>query len=176
MAFVILATPPDKFRGPPILLPSTENWTVPVGAAPATVAVNNTWSPTVDGFFDDVSETVTGLGLTVCTSVCEEGELAESPPYCARTVWLPVLKKFWKEALLTLAPPPTSETALPMFVPSTENCTDPVGELPWTVAANVTASLMMDGFFDDVSETVLPPDRTVCVALPVLAAKFESPE
>ena len=65
------ATPPDTANGPPALVPSITNWTVPPGVlgepmTGATEAPRTTVSPTVDGFFVDTTVTdVAGRLLTV---------------------------------------------------------------------------------------------------------------
>ena len=54
-----------------------------------------------------------------------------------------------------VAEPDTSVTALPTFVPSIANWTLPVGELPVTVAVNVTESPKVDGFAEDPTAVLL---------------------
>ena len=54
-----LAIPPARATVPSGVTPS-KKVTVPVGAEPVTVAVNVTWSPTIDGFSEDVSVVVVG--------------------------------------------------------------------------------------------------------------------
>ncbi len=56
-AVVTLAVPPTSVAVPSCVPPS-KKVTVPVGAAPLTVAVNRTACPVLDGFGDDDSATV----------------------------------------------------------------------------------------------------------------------
>ena len=65
-----VAEPPDSATGEPELVPSTANWTVPVGvpAVEVTVAVNVTESPNIDGFADDDTLIVVDAPLTVCVN------------------------------------------------------------------------------------------------------------
>lgn len=71
----LVELPPDRAAGPPKLLPSTLNCTVPVGVpepgdAAATVAVQVTGWPETEGFADDDMEVVvTAVVVTDCVTV-----------------------------------------------------------------------------------------------------------
>ena len=69
---------------PPIELPPSLKLTLPVGLLPATVAVNVTLVPKVDGFLELASVVVVGVGpaeLTTCDSAAlVDAPLPASPP------------------------------------------------------------------------------------------------
>lgn len=127
--------PPDPERGTaaPNGTPSTENWTEPVGvavlipapAALATVAVNVTDCPKIDGFTKEVTVVEVGAGLTVWLRV---PELPLKPPsvfvYTALIVCgEPLTLRLEVAPLIAVAaaPDPDSGTAAPSGAPSTEN-------------------------------------------------------
>ena len=66
------ATPwPSRPCGPPMLVPSAANWTVPVGvpapgAVAVTVAVNRTFCPTMDGLSAEPTCVDVSAAFTVC--------------------------------------------------------------------------------------------------------------
>jgi hypothetical protein len=184
---LVWAVPPLKATGVPKLVPSTTNWTVPVGVpvpgeTTAIVAVKVTLWPLTDGVTEDVTLVVVFALLTVWPPASEPllATKLPSPPYCAVIVCgLPLTLR---DAVLVCAVPPLSAIGLPKFVPSTTNWTVPVGvpapgEAAPTVAVKVTLSPAVEGFTDEVTPvvvfalfTVWPPDSE-----PLLVTKLPSP-
>ena len=82
--------------------------------------------------------------------------------------------------VISVAEPLKSGRALPMGTPLSKNWTKPVGvPLPGktalTVAVNVTLCPNTDGFGDDVNVVEVLALLTLCVVVPELPLKFESP-
>ena len=147
------------------------NWTEPVGVAVliagpevlATVAVNVTDCPKVDGFTEEVTVVEVDAGLTVWLRVPELP--VKPPPVFVYTALMvcgkpPTLKV--EVALLVAvaaAPDPDSDTGAPNAAPSTKNWMEPVGvavliadpEVFTTVAVNVNDCPKIDGFTKEVT-------------------------
>jgi len=96
----LVALPPDSVTGDPTLLPSTANWTAPVGVpdpgdAAVTVAVNETGWPNTDGFALDDRPSVTASWPTFTVAGVAVAEAAkklspEAGVYEAVTVSVPI--------------------------------------------------------------------------------------
>ena len=106
--------------------------------SPLIVAVNVTDCPYADGLPLEVTTVPDVAEPTTCPplSVPVLKELFESPEYIAVTVWVPTASV---EVVTEVAEPELSATGEPRLLPSTVNCTVPVGELPVTVAVKLTA-------------------------------------
>ncbi len=163
---------------PLIATPPSANVTLPVGAVPATVAVNVTAAPTSDGLPEVVSDVLLAALFTVCVSVLlVEPALPPSPPYVATMLWAPTLRLLVLQiAVLLLAAPAGNATALQPLIalPPSVNATLPVGAEPETVAVKVTAAPTSDGVPEVVTDVLLDTLFTVCVSAllvePVLPA------
>ena len=81
VAVLELAEPAGNATAPQpvIVLPPSVKATLPVGAAPVTVAVKVTLAPTSDGLAELANAAVLGALFTVCVSVLLEPLLAASP-------------------------------------------------------------------------------------------------
>jgi hypothetical protein len=178
---VAVATAPDPDRGTaaPNAAPSTRSWTEPVGVAVlipapamfATLAVNVTDCPKIDGFTEEVTVVEVGAGLTLWLRV---PELPLKPPsvfvYTAVMVCGEPLTLRAAIAPLVAAatvPDPDSGTATPNAAPSTENWTEPVGvavlvPVLVTVAVNVTDWPKIDGLIEE--DTVVEVGTQVGIA------------
>ena len=128
--------------------------TLPVGLPPATVAVNVTLIPTVDGFFELANDVVVGAGpaeLTTCDRfVLFDARLLASPPYDATMLCVATDSVLVVHAAVLLLPLPASATALQ---PAIEEAPSlklmlPVGAMPTTVVVKVTLAPNVDGFFE----------------------------
>jgi hypothetical protein len=120
---------------------------VPVGEVPATVAVNVTGCPAWLGLSDDASATVLPAMVTVCVRGAEVlAMLLASPPYSAVIECAAALS----DDVVKLAVPPLTGS-VPSTVAPSLNVTVPVGELPVTVAVNVTACPAWLGLREEVS-------------------------
>ena len=161
-------------------IPSEVNATVPLGAEPATVAVNVTFAPTSDGFVE-LARTV--VLATVLLTTCDSAELVElvfeaSPPYEATMVWMPAASELVLQvAVLVLEVPAGSATApQPLNVlPSAVNATVPVGAEPLTVTVKVTLAPTIDGFEELASVAVLVVVLlTICDRVELAEPLFEA--
>jgi hypothetical protein len=99
-----------------------------------------------------------------------------SPLYSAVMVCVPTDKDDQIKGALPL----DKTTALPMLIPSTLNCTDPVGVpdpggTALTVALNVTICPTTDGLGNAVRVVVVSASFTVCVSVQVLPSNTGSP-
>src|SRR5436190_611069 len=123
---------------------------VPVGGLPpATVTVNATFWPTIDGFGALASAVVVAatLPLTTCdNALLVEVRLAASPRYTAVMLCVPTLSDDVAHCAVRV-PTPVSATALQatIVLPASLKSTPPPGLLPLTVAVNVTACPLVDG-------------------------------
>jgi hypothetical protein len=133
---------------------------IPAPEVLATVAVNVTDCPRIDGFNEEVTVVEVGAGLTVWLRVPELPlKLPSVFVYTALMVCgEPLTLKVAVAPLVpvTAAPDPDSGTAAPNATPSTENWTEPVGvavspEVLATVAVNVTDCPKIDGFTEEVT-------------------------
>jgi hypothetical protein len=126
---VAAAPDPDNGTAAPNVAPSTENWMDPVGVAAlpvlATVAVNVTDCPKIDGFTEDVRVVEVGAGFTVWLKVPElplkfpsvfvyTALMVCGEPLTLRVAVAPLVP-------VAAAPDPDSGTAAPNAAPSTEN-------------------------------------------------------
>ena len=134
--FALHVTVPVTSSGLMPFLPGLRPFTSPY--SPGMVAVNVTDCPYVDGFKLEPTVMVPAPAvLTVCppASVPALPLLFVSPEYVAVTVWFPAANV---EMLSDVAEPEASVTAEPKALPSTLNCTVPVGLDPVTVAVKLT--------------------------------------
>ena len=108
--------------------------TAPVGELPLTVAVKVTFWPNVDGFAVETTIVVVAAGLTSCDNIVEvEPRLLVSPEYTAVMECVPTLSNEFEQAALLLVSVAEHNVVLPSL-----NVTVPVGDLPATVAVNIT--------------------------------------
>lgn len=143
---------------PAIELPPSLKLTLPVGAMPATVAVKVTLAPNVDGFFELVIVVVLVVLLTTCESgVLLEGLLPVPPPYAAATLCVPAVNALVAHCAVRVLPEPLSVIALQpaIAVPLSVKLTVPVGEVPVTLAVNVTLAPSADGLAELVNAVVV---------------------
>ena len=148
---------PESARAlqPLIVAPSLVKATLPVGAVPATVAVNVTLAPDVDGFFE-----LATLVVVADFTVCDSGEFAEvlleaSPLYVAVMLCTPAASAAVAQGAVRVLPEPVRATALQSVVLESLNVTEPVGLVPVTVAVNVTLWLTLDGLTELASVVVV---------------------
>src|SRR5205085_11624465 len=120
--------------GPPALLLSTWNWSVPVGVpAPGlgmlTVAVKVTLGPATDGLTEATNDVVLLALVTVCVIAVEllAAKLL-SPPYETVMGWL-VMTKLEALKLAVVIPPLVLSVPWPILVPPSEKITRPLGLL-----------------------------------------------
>src|SRR4029077_13627284 len=145
---------------------------------PVRVATNCTGWPKTDG----VTVEVTALVGAICpTDWLRRSEVLAVefgvPWYVAVTGWTPTLRV---EVTSESATPLPRVAGLPKADPLTKNCTVPVGGSRLgargaTVAVKLTGCPSDEGLTDEVTVVVVPAAPTVCVTVPVLAAKFGSP-
>ena len=167
---VAVPTPLTIWGAPRTDAPSM-NWTKPVGVAVliagpevlATVAVNVTDCPKVDGFTEEVTVVEVDAGLTVWLRVPELP--VKPPPVFVYTALMvcgePLTLRVEVAPLVAIAadPDPDSGTGAPDAAPSTKNWTEPVGvavpiadpEVLTTVAVNVTDCPKIDGLTKEVT-------------------------
>jgi len=167
------------------------NWTEPVGVAVlipapevlATVAVNVTDCPKIDGFIEETKVVEVGAGLTVWVRV---PELPLKPPSVFVYTALmecgePLTLRLAVAPLgaVAAAPDPDSGTAAPYAAPLTKNWTEPVGvaaliaapAMLATVAVNVTDCPKIDGFTEEVTVVEVGAGLTVWLRVPELPLK-----
>jgi hypothetical protein len=155
--------------------------TLPLGLLPATVAVNVTLVPTVDGFFELASDVVVGAGpaeLTTCDRlVLFDARLLASPPYDATMVCVATDSVLVVHAAVRLLPLPASATALQPAIeaPPSLKLMLPVGAMPTTVAVKVTLAPNVDGFFELATVVVLDALLTTCESTALLEALLPAP-
>src|SRR6185312_12356487 len=155
--------------------------TLPVGLVPATVAVNVTLVPTVEGFFELASVVVVGAGpalLTTCDKVALfEVRLPASPPYEATILCVATDSVLVVHAAVLLLPLPASATALQPAIeaPPSLKLMLPVGAMPTTVAVKVTLAPNVDGFFELASVVVLAALLTTWESTALLDALLPAP-
>src|SRR6185295_14165800 len=155
--------------------------TLPVGLVPATVAVNVTLVPTVEGFFELASVVVVGAGpalLTTCDKVALfEVRLPASPPYEATMLCVATDSVLVVHAAVLLLPLPASATALQPAIeaPPSLKLMLPVGAMPTTVAVKVTLAPNVDGFFELASVVVLAALLTTWESTALLDALLPAP-
>ncbi len=150
---------------PAIVAPSTVKLTVPVGATPATLAVNVTDAPTTDGLAELAMPVVDTALFTVCASVDDVDPLwLVSPAYVATMLRLPTGSAAVEHWAVRMLPAPVRATAVqpPTATPLSVNATVPVGVVPVTVAVNVTDVPTVDGFAELASPVVEFALLTVC--------------
>ena len=140
---------------------------LPVGAIPTTVAVKVTLVPNVEGFFELATAVVLVALLTTCESVALlEGLLPAPPLYAATRLCVPAANALLAHCAVRVLPEPLSVTVpQPATVlPASVKFTVPVGEVPVTLAVNVTPAPSTEGFAELASVVVvgLPgPSATV---------------
>ena len=162
---LMLAWPPDIITGAPKLLPSTLNWTVPVGvpapgAAADTVAVMVMDWPNTEGLAEEASDAVELAWLTVCVIADDDDVLPlklVSPPYTAVILCDPTDS----DVVLKVAVPEPS-VPVPRVVDPSMNVTVPVGvpapgATAATVAVNVTLWPKTDGLIEDETDVLVLP-------------------
>jgi hypothetical protein len=152
---------------PAIEEPPSLKLMLPVGAMPTTVAVKVTLVPNVDGFFELETAVVLVALLTTCESgLLLDGLLPAPPLYAATRLCVPAANALLAHCAVRVLPEPLSVTApQPVTVlPASIKFTVPVGEVPVTLAVNVTLAPSAEGFTELVSVVVvgLPgPSATV---------------
>jgi hypothetical protein len=107
-------------------------------------------------------------------------EKLASPLKEAVTVWVPAARAVLNEAVLT-PPALLTLTGLPAVLPSTMNCTVPLGvpapgAVTLTVAVNVMLCPDVEGLPEEEIAVPVLAWLTVWVSVPVLPAKVASPE
>jgi hypothetical protein len=164
---VAVATPPVSVDVPNVVLPLV-NVTVPVTPL-GSVAVKVTDWPEVEGFVDDVRETVGVVLLTTWVSVPVAELLLTSPLYVAVMGSLPP----GSEDVVTVAAPPV-RVDVPNVVVPLVNVTVPVTPAG-SVAVNVTACPGVEGFTEETRVTTGVVLATTWVSVPVAELLLASP-
>jgi hypothetical protein len=183
-----LATPPGltTLAGLPALLPSIRNWTVPLGVPPPgeTIpirAVKVTLCPNTAALAEELTTRLVAALVTVWVRAAAVlPEKLVSPLYEAVTVWVAAARAVLKEAVVT-PPALLTLTGLPALLPSTMNCTVPLGApAPGAVTLTVAVKLMLwpdtEGLTEELTTVLVAARLTVWVREPVLVEKPESPE
>ena len=155
---VRVAVPEDRATvpsGEPLSVKVTE----PVGEVPVTVAVKVTDCPNVEGLALEVSAVVEATTPTAWDSESDEVALTASPEYVASMGWLPTTS----ELVVRVATPAASGT-VPSGEPSSVKVTEPMGEMPVTVAVKVTDCPNVDGLALEVRSVVEETSATSWVS------------
>jgi len=156
------------------LLPSLK-FTVPVGNAPLTVALNVTLPPTVDG----VREVTMLVVLIALLIVCESAELLEavfaaSPAYAATMLCAPMASALVVHAAVRVLPVPLKVAAAQPAIelPPSVKLTLPVGLKPVTDAVKVTGEANGAGLAELERVVVLAALLTTCDSVALVDAAF----
>ena len=145
-----MAVPAARAPVPSVVAPSI-NVTVPVEAAPLTVALKVTEVPLEAGFRLDARVVLEETVPTVWVSVAEvDPALLVSPPYTAVRLWAPVLNV----AMERVATPELT-VPVPTVVAPSWKVTVPVGVAPPMVAVNVVLPPKTLGFTLEAMVTVV---------------------
>lgn len=164
---------PSKNVTVPEIVPATDE---------ATVAVNVTLAPAMDGFCDDARAVVVGALIPAFTACVSAGEVLPakfaSPLYFAVTECIPCVRF----AVENMAIPPFIAIGVPSCVAPSKNVIVPVSVptvVDVEVAVNMTLWPTVDGFSDETSAVVVVAvvaALTVCkIADDVAGANIASP-
>jgi hypothetical protein len=144
-----VATLPETAPEPILVTPSKKS-TVPVGVPDAVeiVVVRVTFCPAVDGFTDDINDTLVDA-FTTWVNIDDVLEaLFASPLYVTVILCEPAdNNEVFKVATLP------ERLTVPRLVNPSKKSMLPVGVDPVTVAVKVTLCPVADGFTEDVSDT-----------------------